>query len=176
MIERQLRTLDARRNALFDELASGSPEELGLRPSPGKWSILEIVEHLVVAEGVVFLDFPPLASLMARPRRWKHRFAYLVVYFVLRFGVRVQTPSPKMNPEGGQSLDESRRRWDENLEHLRSYAAGLDRKALRQALFRHPAVGPITLSQALTLDLLHLRVHARQIRRLRRSSATTTIE
>ena len=167
MIERQIRRLDDRRKALLDELASVRPEDLAVRPAAGKWSILEIVEHLVVAEGVVFLDFPPVADLKARRRRWKHRFAYLVVFFVLRFGVRVQTPSPKMNPEGGRSLAELRRRWDENLARLRSYAAELDRGALRRALFRHPAVGPITLAQALTLDLLHLEVHSRQIRRLR---------
>lgn len=167
MIDRQIRRLDDRRKALLDELASVKPEELARRPSVGKWSILEIVEHLVVAEGVVFLDFPPAGDLRERNRRWKHRITYFVVFFVLRFGVRVQTPSPKMNPEGGKTLAELRRRWDENLARLRSYAAGLDRKRLRKALFRHPAVGPITLAQALTLDLLHLEVHTRQIRRLR---------
>ncbi len=167
MIDRQIRTLDAKRNALLDELASWNSEDLARRPATGKWSVLEIVEHLVVAEKVVFLGFPAVADLAERRRRWKHRFAYLVVFFVLRFGVRVQTPSPKMNPQGGQSLAESRRQWDENLERLRSYAAGLPRKKLRRALFRHPAVGPITLAQALTLDRLHVKVHIRQIQRMR---------
>ncbi len=165
-IDRQIRSLNDRRNALLDELESLSPEDLARRPGPGKWSILEIVEHLVISEELVLLGLPPVESLVARRRRFKHRFAYLVVFFVLRFGVRVKTPSPQMNPQGGGSLPELRRRWDENFDRLRAYVPALGRERLGHAVFRHPAAGPITFSQALILDRLHLRTHTRQIRRL----------
>ncbi|MEP7011367.1 MAG: DinB family protein [Acidobacteriota bacterium] len=165
-IDRQIRSLDTRRNALLDELAPLDPAVLGRSPAPGKWSILEIVEHLVLSEREV-CRFPETAERRDRPRRLKHRFAYFVVFLVLRFRIRVKAPSPKMLPQGEWSLADSRREWDENLNQLRAYASGLDRKALDRAVFKHPAAGPITLSQALTLGLLHVEDHARQIGRLK---------
>lgn len=165
-VDRQILALDSRRNALLDELASLTPENLARRPVPGKWSILEIVEHLVISEREV-VRFP---AGPARPRRLKHRFAYWAVFFVLRFRVRVKVPSPKMLPQGEWSLSEARRQWDENLAQIRAYAAGLGHPELRRAVFRHPVAGPITLGQALTLGLLHLEDHTRQIRRLQDQS------
>ncbi len=168
-IDRQIRSLDIRRNALLDELAPLDLAVLGRRPAAGKWSILEIVEHLVLSEREV-CRFPGAAERAEgpeRPRRLKHRLAYLVVFLVLRFRIRVKAPSARMLPQGEWSLADSRREWDENLNQLRAFASGLDRKALGRAVFKHPAAGPITLSQALTLGLLHVEDHARQIERLK---------
>ncbi len=165
-IDQEIRWLDAKRSELLDELESLSPEALALRPETGKWSILEIVEHLVVAERDVFEGFPAVADLVDRRRRLKNRVTYLLVFFILRFGVPVRTPSPKMVPQGGRALAELRLQWDENIRRLFTYSATPDREGLRRVVFQHPAAGPITLVQALTLDRMHLRNHARQIRRL----------
>jgi hypothetical protein len=85
-----IQALDNQREALLDELEALDLAALRARPRPGAWSILEIVEHVVVAE----------------------------------------------------------------------------EEALDQAFFTHPVAGPITLAQALRMDLLHLQIHSRQIEKL----------
>lgn len=58
---------------LADELAGISPTQASFRPGPGRWSILEVLEHLVISEPIYWEDLhralkttriaePPLAS------------------------------------------------------------------------------------------------------------------
>jgi len=57
-LEEKIRTFEARRNALLDQLSEIDPEVLSARPEGDKWSPIEIVEHMVVAEREVFLGLP----------------------------------------------------------------------------------------------------------------------
>jgi hypothetical protein len=41
---------------LFDEVSGLSPAQLKFRPAQGSWSILEVVDHLVVAEPIYWQD------------------------------------------------------------------------------------------------------------------------
>jgi hypothetical protein len=57
-LETRLRRLDAKRAACLDRLQELPPGRLTARPRPDKWSILEIVDHLVVSERLVFQGSP----------------------------------------------------------------------------------------------------------------------
>lgn len=157
--------LDQDRLALLDGVEALGADAISARPQPDTWSILEIVEHLVLAEAAILQGLPPAAELNDRPRSLKHRLRFQVVMAILRFGIPVRVPSRSMVPTGQAPLTELRRRWDENLHWLRSYAGGLDAVGERRAVFLHPVAGPITLAQALRMDRLHLDVHLRQIRK-----------
>lgn len=157
--------LDAQRGALLDLLDGLEAEVLSARPGPEKWSILDIAEHLVVAERVVLRGLPPWADLADHPRSLKHRAIFVLVLGILRFGIPVKVPSRRMIPTGQATLPGLRREWDEHLRWLRSYAREFDADGRRRAVFLHPVAGPITLVQALRMNRLHLRTHLRQIRR-----------
>jgi uncharacterized damage-inducible protein DinB len=161
-----IRSLDDQRRALLESLDSLSGEELRTRPHPGAWSILEILEHLVVSEAAILQGLPPRAELVDRPRNLSNRIKLLVVMAVLRWRIPVKVPSRRMLPTGQRSLDELRTQWDEHLTWLGAFVAEAG-DAASGACFSHPVAGPVTLIQALRMDLLHLRTHQRQIARLR---------
>src|SRR3954447_12747248 len=119
-LDKRLQALDERRNGLLDEMDALEPAKLLVKPIPGKWSILEIIEHLVLAERVVYQDLPDPSQLKVRKPRLKHRIRHLLVMFVLRTGIPVGIASPAMLPEGGRDLAELRRLWDENQAWLRA--------------------------------------------------------
>src|SRR3954447_6600294 len=50
---REIQAFDDQRRALLDELAPLPPEVLKAKARPDQWSILEIVEHLVLSEKYV---------------------------------------------------------------------------------------------------------------------------
>ena len=162
-----IQALDHQRGMLLDGLEALDVEVLQAKPRPGAWSILEIVEHLVVAESVILLGLPSRGELVARPRRLEHRLKHLAVLLILKGRIPVRVPSRRMLPTGQRSLAELRDSWDGHLRWLRVFAEALDEAALGQAFFTHPVAGPITLAQALRLDLLHLRTHGKQIAKLR---------
>jgi hypothetical protein len=160
-----IEALDRERLALLEGVEAHGADAISNRTQPGAWSILEIVEHLVVAEAVILRGLPPSAELTDRPRSLKQRILFQVVMAILRFGIPVKVPTRRMVPTGQVPLMELRKRWDGHLLWLRAYAAGLDAQGERRAVFEHPVAGPITLAQALRMDRLHLGIHQRQIQK-----------
>ena len=167
-LDKRLQSFNERRGALLDEMGTLDAATLVAKPLAGKWSILEIIEHLVLAERAVLQGLPEPSRLTERERRLKHRLTYVIVMFVLKYGIPVQVPSPAMVPQGNRSLGELRRLWDENQAWLRAYIGRLDRQGLSRAVFEHPIAGPLSVEQALHMDQVHLDTHVRQIRRLQR--------
>jgi len=167
-LDKRLQAFNEKRGALLDEMGAVDPATLVAKPLAGKWSILEIIEHLVLAERAVLQGLPEPSRLTARERRLKHRVSYVVVMFVLKYSIPVQAPSPAMLPQRNRSLVELRRLWDENQQWLRAYIDRLDRKGFRRAVFEHPIAGPLSVEQALHMDQVHLDTHIRQIRKLQR--------
>lgn len=162
-LESLIDSLESARNSLLDGIAGLDERSLASKPSPDKWSILEITEHLVVAERVILKNLPQFEDLVPRPVHLGNLVKYFVVMTVLRFSVPVKVPSRSMNPTGGSTLNGLRQEWDRHLEWLRAYVKEFDAEGDRLAVFVHPVVGPITMVQALRMNLLHVRTHARQI-------------
>jgi hypothetical protein len=167
-LENRLEAFDDTRRGLLDEMEALDPAVLVAKPIPGKWSMLEIVEHLVLAERAVLRGLPDLPRLVDAARDLGNRVRYALVLFILTSGIPVRTPSPAMDPQGDRGLHELRRLWDENQQWLRSCIALLGPGAGRKAVFEHPIAGPLTVSQAVRMGQVHVAGHVRQIRRLRR--------
>lgn len=161
--QRLIQTLDERRLALLQVLDGLAPAVLQARLRPGAWSALEILEHVVVAERVILQGLPDQADLVNRPRKLQHRMKYLLVKLVLKLAIPVKVPSKRMLPLGQRTLADLREEWDQHLRWLRAFEAGQAAGAPWQACFVHPVAGPITLVQALRMDLLHVGIHARQV-------------
>ena len=156
-------TFNDMRGALLDEMERMDAAALVATPLAGKWSILEIIEHLVLAERAVFKGLPDPSQLVAREIRVAHLARYQLVMFILRSGIPVRVPSPAMAPQGNRSLAELRRLWDENQDWLASCIAHLGPKGIRRAVLEHPVVGPMTVEMAVRMGQVHVRGHIRQI-------------
>lgn len=165
-LETRLRVWDDCRRMLLDEVEGLEPERLVAKPLPGKWSILEIVEHLVMADREVFQGLPNPTHVVGRKRSLRDRVSYPVVMFVLACHIPAKVPSPRFIPRGVSSLGELRREWDEIRQWLRSYIDGLDQGDWDKAVFAHPLAGPMTVQQTVHMGELHVATHTRQIRRL----------
>ena len=169
-----IHSLDVQRLALLVELEALDVETLQAKPGPDAWSILEILEHVVVAERVILQGLPDQAELVVRPRNLPHRIKFPLVMLVLKLGIPVKVPSKRMLPLGQRTLADLREEWDQHLRWLRALAAGQTAGAQGKACFVHPVAGPITLVQALRMDLLHLQIHTRQISRIVKHQAELT--
>lgn len=167
-LEERLEAFDAARNGLLDELGALDPAVLTARPLAGKWSILEIVEHLVLAERAVFGGMPDPSRLEARERGLADDARYLLVTFILKAGIPVRAPSRRMLPQGGRNLAELRILWDENRAWLLSVLDALGSEGLEKAVFVHPVAGPLTMEQSVRMARVHLGRHVTQIRALQR--------
>ena len=167
-LDARLQAFDERRRALLDEMEAVEPDKLTARPRPGKWTMLEIIEHLVLAERVVYEGLPEPSQLTVRETSLRDRIRYLMVRFVLRAGIPVGIASPAMTPQGGRDLAELRRLWDENQAWLRACVEGLETHRIHGAVLEHPVAGPLDMKQVVVLTQDHLDTHLRQIRVLQK--------
>jgi hypothetical protein len=170
-LEKKIAAFRETREALMAEMEALDPPTLLARPFALKWSILEILEHLVLAERAVFKGLKDPARLEARERRFGDRVRYELVLFILKSGIRVRVPAAEMAPRGDQSLRELRRRWDENEAWLGACIDHLRTRGLRERVFEHPVAGPLSVEEAVVLGHVHLDAHARQIHAVLRATA-----
>jgi len=162
----RLAAIEVRRQALLARVGEMDPAALARRPPDGGWSLLEVIEHLVLVEEVV-LGAPDRPPYEHPPRRTLgNRLRYLMVMGVLRFGIDVRAPSRRMIPAGECDLAALRQRWDRNQAWFRAHLADLDASGARRAVFRHPVSGPIDAHQAVTMLGAHLARHDGQVQRL----------
>jgi len=167
-LAQRLQSIETKRARLLDRADAMDPSRLTAHPRPGKWSILEIIEHLVLAESDVFQDPAKLEAMTPRRRKLKHRIRYPIVMLVLRYDIPVQVPSQAMRPNGTRSLADLRAQWEASHAGLRAWVTGSDPARLEQPLFYHPIAGPLTTAQSLAMLEVHLDRHIRQIERLER--------
>lgn len=158
---------DRTRRALLDDLVRLNDGQLRRKPGPGEWSILQIVQHMVLAERDVMQDLPEPKELIARKRGLCARIFYVVVLLILRWNIRVPVPGEGMVPDGNTSLSELRQQWDENLRWFRGYLDSLGPEDLKRAVFSHPIAGPLTGPQAGKLAQYHFDAHLRQIKKVK---------
>jgi hypothetical protein len=163
----QLEIYDRQRSALLDDLQRLNDDQLRRKSGPDNWSLLEIIQHLVLSEREVLQGLPDSKKLTARKRGLRARLSYPLVLAVLRWNIPAPVPSDGMVPDGNTSLSELQQRWDENLSWLREYLDTLGPEDLPRAVFRHPIVGPMTVVQTIHLAKLHFDVHLRQIRKVK---------
>ncbi len=163
-LDARLKRFDHTRQHLMAEMATLDAARLNATPISGKWSILQILEHLVVAERAVYLGLPNPADLVSRTRGVPHHLRYALVMGVLRLGVPVRMPSPTMAPRGGRDLGDLVRMWDENQHWLRAVAERLGAAVDHAAVLAHPIAGPLTVGQAVRMGQVHVNGHIRQIR------------
>jgi len=137
--------------------------DLARKAKASTWSVLEIIEHLVIAQRLVLGDFDRLHQRAPRGnRKW---VPYLMVLFVLRFRIPVRAPSPGFLPNGSRSLEELRRDWDNQHAQLLAFVTALKRDDLQRIWFCHPIAGNLTVGQGVLMLEAHLDTHIRQVTR-----------
>jgi len=166
-LQDQLEIYDRQRNALLNDLERLDEEEIRRKSGPDAWSLVEIVQHLVLSEREVLDNLPEPKILTAKKRGVRHLVSYALVLAVLRWNIPAPVPSDGMVPDGNTSLSELHHQWDENLTWLRDYVNTLRPVDVGRAVFRHPIAGPMTTGQTIRLATLHFDVHFRQIKKVR---------
>ena len=164
----ELTAFDRDRLALLDRVGAVTSERLTARPEESGWTLLEVIEHIVLAEHDIFQGLPDPATMQAVSRGLKNRVMFPLVLLVLRRGITVEVPSPSMKPLGATALHDLRAQWDESQHWLARYTGGRGAESPGDAVFGHPVTGPLPLGPAMRLRRVHLESHYRDVDKLMR--------
>ena len=165
----RLRKLEASLNDLFQELSAYSDETLNTKPAPGKWSALQTMYHLLLAEGYAQryvakkLSFNPELKKAGIGDWWRS----LLLRFYLHAPFKFKAPAAvaEENLPTDKTLSETQALWlkqrRELVDQLKSYPTELFTKSL----YKHPFAGRLTLDDMLMFYQDHFDRHRKQIER-----------
>lgn len=167
-LARASRHLKTRAGAIAGNLAPG---EMQWRPPAGGWSVAEVFEHLVVANGTYLgrlRDLAHAATPTARPgARWRPSLAGGLL--VRAFASRRRFPAPRVFRPGPAPREEVIAAFIATLDELgrlMDTAAGLDWRRVRTSSPVSRAVR-LNLGDCFVVVVRHAERHFRQIDRVR---------
>lgn len=167
-LESRYLKLEETRNRLLDELEGLDEELLNHPAAPGKWSINQIVAHMIQVEQLTNSyiqrkiqteDLP--ASCLTNALR------ALLLRVALHSGMKFKAPAAVAGVPEQALLPSLRVQWDNARYQFEDTLTEMPPQLMDRCVFRHPYAGMLSISQ--TLDFLqdHFSHHARQITRLR---------
>lgn len=153
----------------YTDLLQKLPEQtLKTQPIPGKWSILQVVEHLVGAEesSLQYLQRKQYAALQSKSFLPAGIRAFLLS-IALRSPVKFKAPKAiELYPTNTNKPEELLKRWEQVRKEYKVYLEQVPATVEGKPLFRHPRAGALTLAQMLVFMAEHLDHHQRQVKEL----------
>jgi hypothetical protein len=165
--EKLVADLESGRRILLDAL-NGVTEDAAARNLPGRWSILECVEHLVVSEDYLFAQITASHSSPV-PMVNEKREALIVARGADR-------TKPVASPEVGRPAG----RFATLADAVQSFLASRQRtihfvencdEDLRSKLTTHPLIGNVNAYETLLMIAVHPKRHAEQIKEIKAALA-----
>ena len=170
-IEEIFGALDATRARLTASVEGLGEGQEHFRPSPDRWSIADICEHLAMAEagsvklfdkllqkaeaeGRVRAEGDPFAPVSLAEQSERHR------------GQKFRAPE-QIRPTGRIPLADSLASLADSLERVRALRPRLERADCSEQRFPHPIFGPLNLYQWLLFTAAHEERHLAQIEALK---------
>lgn len=163
-----LRALDAARESFLVRVRGVSDAQRRYRAAPGSWSMIEVTEHLVLAEEKSLLGMlkGPAPGVTVTPMA---RARMVMVRIVMRTSIRLKVPVSRVVPQGDATLPELEARWSAARRGLEDAIEPVAIEGAGDARFRHPIAGWVTAKEGVAFLAEHIGHHARQLERIRRT-------
>ncbi len=165
----QLARLEAKKLELFEALEGYTPEALNHQPGEGKWSALQVMYHLFLAEGYAGnyvkkkLGFKPNLKKAGLRAAVRSRLLSLYLNSPIKWKAPKAVSTEKL-PEHSD-LETIAERWNKQRGELQQLLISLPETIFNKEVYKHPIVGRITLSGMLDFFEDHFDRHQKQIQR-----------
>jgi len=169
-IKRRFALIEKQRAELRGVLLDLGEQVLNRRPGPRGWTVLQIVQHLVLSDDTLGQARDEVAAIVEPlPFRIIPRsIRRAMVLGALRRDISLPLPSKEVDPVDDVELPRLLTRWDGARERM---SLVLDRTGETEERYAHPVLGPLSAIQMLELDHVHVAYHGRQIQALFRQAS-----
>ena len=166
-IEKQFKQLEQERKNLFNELKNYSDEVINKKPAPEKWSVAEVIAHLITAEemSLKYLSKKIQDTSKEKPEGFKHKYRWILVQIVFNFNIKFKAPEivePKM---GYQSLANLETKWSDIRNQTLQLLQKLSDDEVNKTLWKHAIAGKLNLHHMVQFFGVHYNRHKKQIER-----------
>ena len=163
-IKIKFESLEESRKALIGSIESANESNLNKAPKPGKWSVNQILYHLLMSEyGSYKYVTKKLQSDNITTNGWKSKMASLILKIALVLPLKYKAPKVARIPPESLDFLELKSTWEINRAALWEMISTLPEETAKKNIYRHPAAGRFNLSQMLTFFQDHFDHHQKQV-------------
>nr|MBS0036584.1 DinB family protein [Saprospiraceae bacterium] len=151
---------------LLELVSQFSPEKRDVRPEQDKWSVLEIVLHLIKAdEQALVYGRKKLTAGKVKQVRSLERIKRKVLLLALKLPFKYKAPR-MVTPTVDDRLpyEGAIKKWNEIRSELKELCLTLDPDLLQKGVFKHPYSGKMTPAEFIVFLNSHLDRHRLQIK------------
>ena len=166
-LEKQFLQLEEERKNLFSELKSYSDEIINKKPAPEKWSVAEIMTHLITAEemSLKYLSKKIQDTSREKPEGLKNKWRWLLVLIVFNFDIKFKAPEIVEPKLGYQSLADLETKWSAVRNQTLQVLQKLSDEEVNKTLWKHALAGKLNLDHMVKFFAVHYNRHKKQIDR-----------
>ena len=165
-IQETFESLEKKYGELLRHLDPLPPETLYFKAGADKWSIVEVIEHLVMAEEDMLAQLTGAASAASLDPQDRSAKNYHIVIKVMTQDIPVDVPAESMEPHGRFSLEELLERWDAARKKARACIDAMDTGGAGDLVYRHPFAGPLDMAETLRFIDVHFDNHMRHLQKI----------
>ena len=162
--------LESQRSALLTNIHGVSDEQFNRQPSPGKWSLAEVLTHIITAEQLSLGYMKK--KILAKEELPNSGLSESIRLAVLKVSQRIpalkfKAPAVvlKSTPPAF-TKKEVLEHWQRHREELKQFLETIPEKDVRKLVYKHPLAGRFDARQALVFFREHIIHHLPQINRL----------
>lgn len=146
-------------------------EQLNFKSAPGEWTMLEVVQHLMIAERgwLRQVERGQFGTVT-----WISTLKMSIIRGLSARGFRARLPKNPAPPAETLDLEQVTTRWDAIRADWRDRLDQMDATAFARATIKHPFSGVIALGQAMEFMVTHVVHHRKQLERIRRAPGFPT--
>ncbi len=166
-LEAAFQKIEDDRKQLFVLLKNYSNEILLKKPAPDKWSVAEVIGHLMVAEGASLKYLQKKTQDMSKEPNagftgWR-RLAFVKLVFVLP--VKFKAPEITAPPKETKSLEVLEHEWTQLRKDTYKLISSLSDADAKKSIWKHTLAGKMNIYQMVEFFGFHFQRHLGQIRR-----------
>lgn len=169
LLLKQFNSLEADRQKLLLTLTALPDETILFEAPTGKWSVNQILTHLLTSErlSVLYMRKKSLGIDAIGDSGIRESIKLIVLKISQRLPLKYKAPSilTEHTPEA-LPLPQVIQQWDRVRSDLRNFLEGVADKNIRKNIYKHPVVGMLDVMQAMTFFHEHIHHHWPQVKSL----------
>ncbi|MCM3611182.1 DinB family protein [Planococcus sp. MERTA32b] len=149
---------EAIRRRIFNAVEGMSDEKLNEKPAEGKWSPMQILDHLQLMENVIARNISKELE-----RETSKKAVKKPIQLTVSRAIKVDAPSYTVPSDDFIKLDEMKGRLKKSREYLNAVYDNASEEPLKSKSLPHPVFGNVPLVQWFPFVGLHEKRHLKQL-------------
>jgi uncharacterized damage-inducible protein DinB len=163
----QFNTIEKSRKELFDDLKSYDDEIINQKPSPGTWSIAQVLEHLIIAEegSLKYLQKKTQDTSKVPVAGFGSKWRFLLTNTVFVLNISFKAPAVVVPSDNFATIEQLDKKWTQVRTDTLQLLNRLPEADLKKEIWKHAIAGKMDAYQMVSFFNIHFNRHRKQVYR-----------